>query len=92
MILHILLDLVKLQGNDHLKRADQYASVYSLEYGCSLGPVSPHLQALLSLEHLFPVNLDIQESNLLENLVSGNSRFISSLNSGPTSMFNETRV
>ena len=54
--------------------------------------VSPHLQALLSLEHLFPLNLDIHESNLLENLVSGNSRFISSLNSGPTCVFNETRV
>ena len=81
MILHILLDLVKLQGNDHMKRADKYASVYSLEYGCSLGPSSPHLQALLSLKHLFPVMLDIQESNLLENLVSGNSLFISSLTS-----------
>jgi hypothetical protein len=43
-ILHILPTLVNLQGDDQLNRADSNASVCSTEYGCSYGPVSPHLQ------------------------------------------------
>lgn len=45
-ILHILPNLVNLQRDDQLDRADQNSSVRPTEYGRSRGPVSPHFQIL----------------------------------------------
>jgi len=46
VILRIPLTLVKLQGNDHLNRADYNSSVWYTEYGRSFGYVFPHFQLL----------------------------------------------
>ena len=45
-ILHILPNLVNLQGDDQLDWADQNSSVRPAEYDSSRGPISSHLQLL----------------------------------------------